>query len=306
MNSGKRPGAGSRLPILRWVRTKRNSENMSLSLLNKIRQFSHKAPIKKITLFFHIRSFMNSVYLHLFPLTVPRNGIKKISFFGIEAYFQAKTASDLMTVEDNFLDARAGGEGHVLKYLLTWLKPDDVAYDIGAYIGSHMIYMAKCVGENGRIVAFEPERQRYELALTNINLNNLKNVTLFEVALGAEFGEAFLHSDTGHCLNLMNFGNSLGQRVKIVPGDFLVKTQGLPSPKILKIDVEGYEYYVICGLQNTLRQATCQALCCEIHPTMLPPDIKPQKVIDLLKSLGFTHIETHPRGVVFHAFCSKS
>ena len=269
-----------------------------MNLLNQIREMTHEPSVKRISQCFHIRRFLNFLYLHLFPLMVPRTGIRKISFCGIEAFFQARNTSELLTVEDNFLGARAGGESHVLEYLLEWLEPEDVAYDIGAFIGSHTVYMAKRVGENGRIVAFEPERKRYESALTNINLNHLKNVSLFNVALGAEFGEAFLCSDTGHCLNLMSFGNSLGQRVKIVPGDFLIKNEGLPMPKIVKIDVEGYEYYVIQGLQGTLRQSTCQALCCEIHPTMLPPDIKPQMIIDLLKSLGFTHVETYPLSLI--------
>jgi FkbM family methyltransferase len=237
-------------------------------------------------------------------MTIPRNKKKSLSFCGIKSFFQVRNANDIVHLEQPFLEANIDGERHVLSFLLKWLNPGDVAYDIGAYLGVHTVFMAKRVGKNGQVVAFEPETQSYEALVKNLNLNSLENVTSLKVALGAEFGEGVLYYD--NCFNLMGRGINLGSKVKIVPGDYLVKSQDLPLPKVVKIDVEGCEYYVIYGLQNTLKQATCKTVCCEIHSMLLPSDIKPQMVIDLLKSFGFTHKETHPRGETFHVFFSKS
>jgi hypothetical protein len=81
--------------------------------------------------------------------------------------------------------------------------------------------------------------------------------------------------------------------------------ENLPLPRVVKIDVEGYEYQVIRGLRKTLCDEKSQIVCCEIHPTMLPPDIEPEMVIELLESCGFNRIETYPCGERFHVFCQK-
>ncbi len=100
-------------------------------------------------------------------------------------------------------------------------------------------------------------------------------------------------------------GSSFCQRVEIVPADYLVKSKKLPLPMAVKIDVEGYEYQVIKGLQKTLSQESCKLVCCEIHSHLLPLGVKFPMIIDLLKSLGFIHIKTYNRGSEIHAICHK-
>lgn len=278
-----------------------------MSLLNRIKQFFCKPPIKSITRFLHIRGFMKNIYHYFLPLALPKNRKKRTSFCGIEAFFQVNIPQDMNLVEVPLLEEYADGERHVLKHLLRWLKPGDVAYDIGANIGVYTIFMAKRVGESGRIVAFEPERKTYERLLTNIALNNLNNVTPFKIALGSDFGEGLLYSGTseGATFNLMDRGENLGQKIRIVQGDFFVVDESLPVPKVVKIDVEGYEYFVIQGLEDTLKPKIIRLVCCEIHPNMLPEHIEPNMVIDLLKSFGFSIIKRYPRGATFHIFCYK-
>lgn len=270
-----------------------------MSLPNWIRWLSYQPFVVKMIHFLRIHTPMRWVY---YQMARPRDKLKKISLGRIEAQFNIKNYGELRYIESTFAKGY-GDERIVLKRLIQTLQPGDVAYDIGASIGIHTIFIAKKIGENGRVFAFEPERQSYEALMTNINLNNLKNIIPIKVALGTEFDEAVLYCDG--CFNLMNRGDNLGQKMKIVPGDFWVSNENLPIPKVVKIDVEGYEYYVIRGLSKTLQEKTCQMVCCEIHPTILPSDIKPQMVIDLLKSFGFARIETYSRGIKFHSFCYK-
>jgi hypothetical protein len=95
------------------------------------------------------------------------------------------------------------------------------------------------------------------------------------------------------------------QVVEIMEGDHLVEIEKLPLPRAVKIDVEGYEYAVIRGLSQTLVQPDCELVCCEIHPSLLPAEVKPQDVLDLLKSLGFTHIDLYPLLNTYHTVCYK-
>ena len=96
------------------------------------------------------------------------------------------------------------------------------------------------------------------------------------------------------------------RRVEIIPGDVLVQDEKLPLPNVVKIDVEGYEYYVIRGLRNTLSNRDCHMVCVEMHPMMFPQGITCEMIIELLQSYNFNHINTKPRAGTFHAFCYKN
>ena len=182
------------------------------------------------------------------------------------------------------------------------IQPGDVVFDIGAHVGIHTILMAKTVGENGCIVAFEPDTKTYVKLLNNINLNLLRNVQSISIALGNNFHEAMIHN--GRIMD--DSKNEIRGKVKIIPGDALVKEKKLPVPQVVKIDVEGFEYFVISGLQKTLMQKECRIVCCEIHPTALPAGINSDDVTVLLETYGFNRIETHPNGNTFHVFCYKA
>lgn len=85
--------------------------------------------------------------------------------------------------------------------------------------------------------------------------------------------------------------------------DFLVQNRNLLLPKAVKIDVEGYEYPVIRGLRKTISQEICQLVYCKIPSNLFPAGVKPPMIIDLIKSLGFSHIKTYNRGGEIHAIC---
>ena len=50
--------------------------------------------------------------------------------------------------------------------------------DVGASIGIYTIFFAKMVGEKGKVYAFEPEPNNFELLKKNIAINGFKNVIL--------------------------------------------------------------------------------------------------------------------------------
>ena len=77
--------------------------------------------------------------------------------------------------------------------------------------------------------------------------------------------------------------------VQVARGDDL----DLPQPNIVKIDVEGFEYEVISGMQTRLRAPECRAVFCELHFEVLEKRglrQTPAKIVKQLRSLGFTKI----------------
>jgi FkbM family methyltransferase len=235
----------------------------------------------------------------------PAGGILQLDVAGKSAkfYVYSQHYADWLKTLDK--------EGYLLELLIRNLHSGDCFYDVGAEIGLYTLLLAKVVGEKGKIIAFEPEDSRYERVRENLKLNSLRNVRLFHLALGSHSGEGKLYiGRVGVAPGLIDTPatrsrHQITQKVEVTVGDRFVEMGNLPQPRAVKIDVEGYEYSVIKGLQRTLSNRTCEIACCEIHPIMLPKEITSNDVIDLFKSYGFNRIETYHRGETFHAFCYK-
>jgi len=149
---------------------------------------------------------------------------------------------------------------HVAQYL-----PGKVAYDVGANIGLVTLFLARCVGEKGLVIAFEPTPPNAERLMENVQLNKLSNVRLYRVALGDT--EAVIK--IAHCPDspgIATLREDLAQgyrrryslqefQVEVVPLDTLVASESLPLPDFLKIDIEGYEYPMLLGARQTIQRA---------------------------------------------------
>ena len=63
------------------------------------------------------------------------------------------------------------------------LRAGMVAIDVGANIGCHTVTMARLVGPQGAVIAFEPQRIVYQNLCANIALNALANVHAINMAV---------------------------------------------------------------------------------------------------------------------------
>lgn len=237
----------------------------------------------------------------------PKNSIKKIFFDGIEAQFYINNPIELRIIETPF-EKGLGDEREFLLHVLHKLRNGDVAFDIGASLGVHTVFMAKKVGKQGQVISFEPEDTSFSSLEGNIRLNSLQNIELIKTALGNDFSEGWISSEGGTAdfSILHKEKDRASSKVSIVPGDFFVQQKKIAIPKVVKIDVEGYEYYVMQGLEKTLKNNKCEMVCCEIHPLLLPDGIMVADVMDLLKEFGFDCRESSPRGKTIHAFFYKN
>jgi len=268
-----------------------------------IGRLTYQPLLVKIARKFRINRFIRDVYCRL---ACPKDKIINISLFDIQAKFYINTPVELRIIEASLTQGM--GERLILEKLFYVLQQGDVFYDIGASLGTHTIFMAKRVGKNGSVISIEPECESFRKLQENIYLNDLKNVISIQTALGNNFHKGFFSSYGGGfgTYNLLDYGKKdYNKRIKIVPGDYIIKNRNLSVPNVVKIDVEGYEYYVLQGLKETLRKTVCRTLCIEIHHYMLPKDVTPEMIINLLRSSGFNYFEKYERGETFHLFCSK-
>jgi FkbM family methyltransferase len=235
----------------------------------------------------------------------------QLADFSITLY--AKTGKELLQHEGALVTERGWSERPLLEAFLSFLRPGDVAYDVGASLGLYSVALGRRVGERGRVIAFEPVRGNFECLRANIGLNHLQNVSCFQMALGERDAKADIYTDPEQpwCSTLIERAGGASGRsgrvesVDIVEGDSSRFKQGLPIPRALKIDVEGFEYAVIRGLRRTLSDPACRFLGCEIHPCWLPTGITPERIMEMLQGLGFSRMQVSSRGREQQFSCYK-
>jgi FkbM family methyltransferase len=161
------------------------------------------------------------------------------------------------------------------------LKKCEVALDIGANIGYYALLESQLVGTQGKVYAVEPVKENLELLKKNVQLNKAENIHSYHLALGETNATAKIYVSTSVNLCSMNKDTVGGKLVgeEIVPvqtvDSFLIDKE---PPKLIRMDVEGYEYEIFRGMSQTLKKDV--RILIELHPRVLAG-----KLEDLLQIL---------------------
>jgi FkbM family methyltransferase len=147
-------------------------------------------------------------------------------------------------------------ESHLQRAIRDYVVEGDTVYDIGANLGYVSLSLAKQVGPNGRVIAFEPVPRNIELLRRNIELNGLRNISMLEFAASDKSGEAVIrlaeNLATASMVWHRNNPAATELSIKTVAVDDLVAAGDLAYPAFVKIDVEGAEGPVLLGMRLTL------------------------------------------------------
>lgn len=136
-------------------------------------------------------------------------------------------------------------------------KPGATVIDVGAFIGSHTIALAKHIGPEGVVYAFEPNTAIFEILKKNIDLNGLSQVKAYRLALG-ETAAAIVASAPS--LNQwVNFGEFDLKPPKAGDPSQSIEIRTLDSYELrqcdfIKADVELAEIKVLRGAETTLKK----------------------------------------------------
>jgi len=162
-------------------------------------------------------------------------------------------------------------EPTVIRALRDHLRVGDTCLDVGGHVGYLTILMARLVGPGGRVVAFEPVPETFQVLRENVRLNALENVRLECTAVGEREGMISLFCDADQELSWTpsvsahsvpgNHQKKLS--VPMVSLDRYVEKKVLRS-SLIKIDVEGAELDVLRGAQGLLLEHRPVVLV-EIH-----------------------------------------
>ncbi len=166
-----------------------------------------------------------------------------------------------------------------------FLTAGDLAVDVGANIGTHSLAMARIVGPNGFVYAFEPQRIVFQTLCANIAVNSLYNLHCVNAVVDESAGWIRLSDVDPGVEN--NFG---GAEVRLLAGPAqappvlrvtLDEFLDVDRLKFVKIDVEGMETNVLQGARRLIER---------FRPVLYVenafPDQSPQ-LLNLLADLGY-------------------
>ncbi|WP_235933051.1 FkbM family methyltransferase [Paragemmobacter ruber] len=171
------------------------------------------------------------------------------------------------------------------RFYRSLLSPGDLAFDIGAHVGTRARAMR---GAGARVVALEPQ----EPFASFLRRTLPRDIHLIEAAAGpqetvAEMAVSSLHptvsslqpdfaATAGATPGFAHVKWDRRQQVRVTTLDRLIAEHGMPA--YVKIDVEGFELDVLAGVSRPLPLVSVEYL----------PDLPDQtvRVIERLQSLG--------------------
>jgi FkbM family methyltransferase len=136
-----------------------------------------------------------------------------------------------------------------------FLKPGDVAFDLGANQGIFCCAFGSVVGETGRVVAVEPIPRQVERLRRNVELNGFVQCEVVQKAIAERAGTAVLGIANGDtAASIVATDTSVSITVDVASVDELVEQFGLMRVDFIKLDVEGAELMALKGAEGTLRR----------------------------------------------------
>ena len=178
---------------------------------------------------------------------------------------QAEMAKDL---------AADGYEPTTWQAIRSILKAGDHAVDVGAHVGVLTCLMAACVGNSGRVDAFEPDEYNRAKLAEHLALNHFTQVCIHPEAVGEKDGRITFYqcadNDGGHArwnpgLLANNTASQKHPSAKAVP---IAKLDTLlydsPPVALIKSDTEGADFQVLQGAERIIDRDH-PAIITEIH-----------------------------------------
>jgi FkbM family methyltransferase len=169
-----------------------------------------------------------------------------------------------------------------MMFFLKVLEPSDLFLDIGANIGSYTVLVGNEIG--CRVLSFEPNPATFAHLKKNVELNGLSDLCVLNCAgVGTERG-------------VLGFSDGLDtiNHVQLVGGQIQVPVVALDEMELqsdsifMKIDVEGFEAYVLSGGAELFRSGRVKCFMMELNGASVKYGIDEDALFAQILKYGFT------------------
>jgi FkbM family methyltransferase len=138
------------------------------------------------------------------------------------------------------------------------LRRNDVIVDLGANIGGFSVKAAKAIGDEGKIIAIEPEPGNLSFLRRNIELNKLHNVTIVPKGVWSRKSRLRFYlykTSAGHSVyppNSYEWAMNNFIEIEVDTLDHILMELGVKNVDFIKMDIEGSEIEALKGMEETL------------------------------------------------------
>lgn len=199
-------------------------------------------------------------------------------------------------MEWKYMEKMQSSESETIEYLVrnNVVKSDEIILDAGASVGYYTLLFSDLVGEQGRIIAFEPDPVNNRTLLMNLERNKITNVKVEPICLSDSRERLLLSAEhlgttESSVVRYHSEDNSLQHVwVESITIDEYCKENAI-LPTGVKIDVEGAEALVFRGMKGLIQ--TCKPwVLMELHSEFLGSE----SVLEIWK-----YIQTHSKRIIF-------
>lgn len=234
----------------------------SANLLHKLKKVEHIAGLSKLgRLLYNPLKYLDALFFRKFIYSKS----KKDKIVKVDLFFDEKMDIALPASTDIYL---TGGKSHdseirLAKFIIKNLNENDSFLDIGAHFGYFSLLASKIVGNEGKVLSFEPASKSFNILKSNCDSHS--NITIFNKALSTgeepitffEFPTLFSEYNTSDVTqfegeNWYNESKPIEVKIEATAIDILTASYNF-NPKLIKMDVEGAENDVIIGGKEYLK-----------------------------------------------------
>jgi FkbM family methyltransferase len=178
---------------------------------------------------------------------------------GLSRYFEIDNGKFQLTFFPTALSTALWYDGDAWKsdesFIYDYVREGDTVIDAGANIGYLALAAGWKAGRTGHVLAIEAHPTTFGYLRQNVARNGFSWIDARNVALGESAGVLVFSDKRLDDQNEVLAEGGTGRSVAVRPLDEIAT--GFGHVDLLKIDVEGYEKFVLQGARNTLRVTDC-------------------------------------------------
>ena len=183
--------------------------------------------------------------------------------------------------------AKGRWEPHAYTIMSKFLNVDSIYCDVGAWIGPTVIYAARICKQ---VICFEPDPIAYRYLRWNIELNDLFNVTSFNIALANRIAIRRMSSfggDLGDSMTSLLNDNQANKGIDTLTltWDVFIDISKIDKIDFLKIDIEGGEFELLPTLKDYLSLHK-PIVYLSTHVPFLDVNLRKDKMQQIIEVMG--------------------
>ncbi len=189
---------------------------------------------------------------------------KLLGKYAIGVIYETKNGKITAPINDLAVGKKLGHKGEYdmaeVNAIKDFIKPSDTLYVIGVHWGTLLIPLSK---HCKNVVGYEANPKTFYFLETNVLINKINNVKLFNNAAGDSSRRVKFYTSTinsgGSKIKpeidklMYTFDNPDVIEVDMVSVDEHINANNLPEAQGIIMDIEGAEYYALKGMTKTLK-----------------------------------------------------